>query len=72
MQKQIFSMLCMIMLFKGSAMAQPKFSGESDPFVFDTQAQAVPLASLAVVITVVLATSFMLYRFWKQKKDATT
>jgi len=73
MKKQIFSMLCMIMLFTGSAMAQ-QFSGESDPFVFNTQdaqgAQAVPIAPFAVVLTVLLVTSFILYRFWKQKKGA--
>jgi hypothetical protein len=71
MQKQIFFLLCMIMLFTGSALGQPKFSGESDPFVFNTQdAQAVPLTPLAVVLTLLLVTSFMLYRFGKQKRNA--
>ena len=71
MKKQIFSMLCMIMLFTGSAMAQ-QFSGESDSFEFNTLeaqgAQAVPIAPFAVVLTVLLAASFMIYRFWKQKR----
>ena len=66
-------MLCMIMLFTGSAMAQ-HLSGESDSFVFNTQdaqgAQAVPIAPFAVVLTVLLVTSFVIYRFWKRKKGA--
>jgi drug/metabolite transporter (DMT)-like permease len=71
MKKQIFCVFCIIMLFASSAMAQ-QLSGESDPFVFDTRAaQAIPLSSLAVVITLLLAAFFMLHRFRKQKKEAT-
>ena len=70
MKKQIFT-ICMIMLYTASAMAQ-QLVGESAPFVFNTQeAQAVPLGPVAIVITVLLGASFMLYRYWKQKKSAT-
>ena len=71
MKKQIFT-ICMIMLFTFSAMAQ-QLVGESDPFVFNTlDAQAVPLGPVAVVVTVLLGASFMLYRYWKLKKGVTT
>ena len=63
-------MIGIIMLFTGSALAQV-LQGESDPFVFNTQdAQAVPLTPLAVVLTLLLVTAFLLYRFKKQRNGA--
>lgn len=63
-------MFGIIMLFSGSALAQ-QLVGESDTFEFNTQgAQAVPLTPLAVVLTLLLVTAFLLYRFKKQRNGA--
>ena len=71
MKNKIYIMVIMVMLFMGSAMAQ-QLTGESAPFVFNTQeTQAVPLSPLSLVLTVLLVASYMLYRFLKQKSSAT-
>lgn len=58
-------------LISEQLMAQ-QLSGESAPFVFDTQGvPAVPVSPWVVIIVMLLAVAMVVYRFVKQKKNVT-
>lgn len=73
MRKLILFLFCvsLFVLFSMPGMAQ-QLSGESAPFVFDTQGvPAVPVSPWVVIIVMLLAVAMVVYRFVKQKKNVT-
>jgi len=71
MKKTVLLVFWMLqfMFFCRLSIAQ-QLVGESDPFIFDTRQPVVPISDYAPFIFLILAASFILVRYYYQKRKA--